>query len=232
MLRSIFTGGMSFQEIVASLFSLAIVIFLCTPVHECAHAFAAKKLGDSTAEIKGRLTLNPFAHIDPLGTIAMVFCGFGWAKPVPVNLVKCRKTSMRTASVIVSLAGPVSNILMALLFMIIYKIVYVSYINSVINSGGVGDFTMLLTVIGILQQIAVINISLAVFNLLPIPPLDGYHIVEGFLPSKWTNAIERHARTIRFVFVLVLISGLFDTPLYYLRLGMYNLLNLITGFIT
>lgn len=86
MLRSLFTGGMTFQQIVASLFSVAIVILLCLPLHECAHGFAAKLLGDDTAEREGRLTLNPFAHIDWFGAIAMVVCGIGWAKPVPVNL--------------------------------------------------------------------------------------------------------------------------------------------------
>lgn len=232
MLRSIFSGGISYQDIIAMVFSLSIVIFLCTPIHECAHALAAKILGDDTADAKGRLTLNPFAHIDPLGTAAMVFCGVGWAKPVPVNLIKCRKTSMRTASVIISLAGPLSNFIMAWLFMIAYKVVAVNYVSSVLSSGNLDNLKMVVTVVAILQQIAVINISLAVFNLIPIPPLDGYHVAESLLPSKWVDVIDRHGRTISFVFTLILISGLFDTPLNYLRMGMFDLLNLITGFIS
>lgn len=226
MLRSIFSGSLSFQEVIIQLFSSAIVILLCLPVHECAHGFAAKLLGDDTAERQGRLTLNPFSHIDWFGAIAMAICGIGWAKPVPVDLRNCRKVSQRAANVIVSIAGPLANVLMALIFMVI-----VGFVKSAMASGNLNGLEAVSTIVSVLAYVAQINALLAVFNLLPIPPFDGYHVLTSFLPSRWVYAIESRAHIINMVMMLLLISGMLSTPIGWLGKMMYNLLNLITSFI-
>lgn len=231
MLRSIFTGSMTFQEIIMSLFSIAVIILLCLPLHECAHGLAAKLLGDDTAEREGRLTLNPFSHIDLFGAIAMALCGIGWAKPVPVNLSRCRKTSIRTANVIVSLAGPLANLLMALVFMIAYKLITVGYIKSASVSGDVSNVDTVASIVSALGQIAAINVMLAVFNMLPIPPFDGYHVLSSFLPAKWVYAIESRAQIINMVMMILLISGVLSLPIRWLQGEVFNLLDLATRFI-
>lgn len=231
MLRSIFTGGLSFESVIIQLFSAMIVIFLCLPVHECAHGFAAKLLGDDTAEREGRLTINPFSHIDLFGAVAMALCGIGWAKPVPVNLSRCRKVSQRAANVIVSIAGPLANILMALIFIIAYKLISVGYMNSVMSSGNLSGFQTVSTIVGVFAYVARINALLAVFNLLPIPPFDGYRVLMSFLPARWVYAIESRAQIINMVMMILLISGILSIPIGWLSDAMYNLLDLMTRFI-
>lgn len=231
MLRSIITGGMNFQQIAAAVFSLAIMILFCLPLHEFAHGFAAKMLGDDTAERAGRLTLNPLSHIDWFGVLAMAICGIGWAKPVPVDLTRCRKTSMRTANFIVSVAGPLSNLLMAIVFMVIYKLIVVGYIKSASASGDISNVGNVLSVVNAFQQIATINVLLAVFNMLPIPPFDGYHALSSFLPAKWVYWVETNSQRIRLVVSLVLISGILSLPIGMLQIAVFNLLDLATRFI-
>ena len=109
-------GKIDIVILVLAFFSVFVIIFLCFPIHECAHAVVAHWLGDDTAYDQGRVTLNPLAHIDLMGALCMLVCSIGWAKPTPVNLHRCRKVSVRTADILVSVAGPVSNILLALLF--------------------------------------------------------------------------------------------------------------------
>ncbi len=208
--------------VIISFFSVFVIIFLCFPIHECAHALTAKLLGDDTAERQGRVTLNPLAHIDPMGAICMCICCIGWAKPTPVDLRNCRKTTMRTANVLVSLAGPLSNILLALIVMIIYKILVVA--------GAVGSETMGYVIVG-LMQIVQINIFLGIFNLIPIPPFDGYHILASFLPAKAVYFMEKNGQIINFIVFVLLISDVLDRPLLFLEAGVFNFLDLITRFI-
>lgn len=231
MLRSIIFGGMDFQQIVASVFAMAVMILFCLPLHECAHGFAAKMLGDDTAERAGRLTLNPLSHIDWFGVLAMALCGIGWAKPVPVDLVRCRKTSIRTANFIVAVAGPLTNLLMAIVFMVIYKLIMVVYIKSISESGDMSSAGTVLSVANALGQIASINVMLAVFNMLPIPPFDGYRALSSFLPAKWVYWVETNSRRVSLVVSLVLISGLLSFPIRWLQSVVFNLLDLATRFI-
>lgn len=213
-------GDATLIEVALEFFSTFVIILVVFPIHECAHALMAKLLGDDTAEYQGRLTLNPFAHIDPMGALAMCLCNIGWAKPTPVDLRRCHKTSMRTANALVSLAGPLSNILLSYVFMIVYKLL-IQFVTTE---------TMYYVCVGILQ-IIVINLYLAVFNLVPIPPFDGYHIIASFLPPKALMWFERNYQTIRIIFFVVLVLGIIQIPLSYIANGIIWLLDKATFFL-
>ena len=142
-------------------------ILMASTVHEYAHGLAAFKMGDPTAKAEGRLTLNPLPHIDPIGAISMILFRFGWSKPVPINEYNFEKRELGTA--ITALAGPISNILLASLLALI-NYAFKPDLNSLF-----GSFLLTFTII---------NLALAFFNVLPIPPLDGHKIVRAILPKK------------------------------------------------
>jgi len=154
----------------------AILIFLVAlvvaiTIHEFSHAFVAYQLGDPTAKIQGRMTLNPFAHLDPLGTIMILLVGFGWGKPVPFDPFNLRNPKRDSA--LISLAGPIANIFLALILASLFRIGEFFHIPS------------LLAISQILQPIVFLNLVLAIFNILPIHPLDGFKILGGILPKEW-----------------------------------------------
>ncbi len=219
MLNEILSGDMT--SIILSAFSLLIVLFVCFPVHECAHATVAKWLGDDTAERQGRVTLNPFAHLDILGTIGLILFGIGWAKPVPVQPYRCRKIrSQKAAMALTAAAGPISNILISLIFMIIWKILIVT-----------GALVSIPYLSYIMNMVITTNLYLAVFNLLPIPPFDGSRIFLAFLPQKYYFSIMKYEQIIMLVILGLLWTGILDIPFMFLSNGLYSFLNLITGFI-
>ncbi len=198
-------GKTEFASVVVAFFAAFVVIFVVFPIHECAHALMAKALGDDTAERQGRLTLNPFAHIDLRGAILICFCNIGWAKPTPVDIRNCRKVSMRTANALVAFAGPLANVLMAYLFMIIFKLIAM---NAEFSE------TTYYIVMAVAQVIQ-INLYLGVFNLVPIPPFDGYHILASFLPPKALIWFERNQQIIYWIFFIFLLMGYASIPLSY-----------------
>lgn len=214
-------GKTDMITMVLSLFSVLVILFLCFPVHECAHALVAHILGDDTASEQGRITLNPLVHIDPMGALCMFVCSIGWAKPTPVNLHRCRKVSVRTADILVSAAGPVSNILMALILIIISKIILVAAAYTA---------TMGYIVAGLVLT-AQINSFLAVINLIPVPPFDGYSLIQGVLPRKAAIWIEEHAQIIHFMVFVLLISGALDKPIGFVSDKILWALDKITWFI-
>jgi Zn-dependent protease len=163
-------------------------ILIASTVHEYAHGWVAYKLGDPTAKAAGRLTLNPLKHIDPIGAISMVLFRFGWSKPVPINEYNFERREVDTA--LTALAGPVSNILLAL---------FVGLVNFVFKPDPNSIFALILIVF------ASINISLAVFNLIPIPPLDGHKIVRALLPKGiryYWEKLEKFSVIIILIFIL------------------------------
>jgi len=162
------------------LIALSIMSLTSMPVHEWAHAWTAYKLGDDTAAMRGRLTLNPLAHIDPIGTISLLLFGYGWGKPVPISPYRLRG-NMRASWALVSVAGPFSNLVLAVLAAIPFRMGWLSFYAS---SGSAINLS------GILFQFIIINLTLMLFNLIPIPPLDGSRVLTWLLPQRWANVIN------------------------------------------
>ena len=213
-------GKSEIVTVVVSFFSVFVIIFLCFPVRTYAKAFVAHLLGDDTASEQGRLTLNPLAHIDPMGALCMLICSIGWSKPVPISLYRCRKVSIRTADILVSAAGPVSHILMALIFMIIYKIIWVTAAS-----------TTALYILYAMLTVTQINTYLAVIHLIPVPPFDGYSLIQGLLPRKQAIWVEEHAQILNMIVFVLLVSGVLSVPLAYASDGIMWVLDKITFFI-
>ena len=157
-------------------------VFLCLTIHETCHGLAAYALGDPTAKSMRRLSLNPLRHIDWIGLCMMFFCGFGWAKPVPVDPRYFRKPKQGMA--LTALAGPVSNLLLALLLLLFSRLIY--------DFAPYSDLWNL--VFGFLLDTAVLSIGLGVFNLVPIPPLDGSKVLAAFLPDRAYFQLMRYER--------------------------------------
>ena len=194
-----------YQLIFIQLASILFVVFCTLPVHEFAHAWMAVKLGDETPRYKGRLTLRPMAHIDIIGAAMILLVGFGYAKPVPVNINNLKNG--RKSFALVALAGPLSNIIMALIFTLCKTVIYVLVSKTVIPVIAYTVFG------GFFMYAATINISLAVFNLLPIPPLDGSRIATLLIPSKYYYKIMQYERYIMIGMFVLLWTGILSTPL-------------------
>ena len=178
-------------------------VLVAITFHEFAHGIVAYKLGDNTAKNEGRLSLNPFAHLDPIGTLMLVFAGFGWGKPVHVNPSNyTRKISMEKGEAIVSVAGPVMNILLAFVFAIIYFVIY-KFAGSEILDSTVGWVIM-----QIIASTIATNVGLGVFNLIPLPPLDGSKIIMPFLPYKAKQWFINNEQIFYLVFIVLWITGL------------------------
>jgi Zn-dependent protease len=165
------------------LVTLAILFLTSMPFHEWAHAWAAFQLGDDTAARQGRLTINPLAHLDPIGTLSLVFFGFGWGKPVPVSPYRLRG-NMRGSQALVSVAGPLSNLVLAMLAAIPFRLGWVSLYGA----------SSIISWQGILIQFISINLALMLFNLIPFPPLDGSRVLAWLLPRQWATQLDQLER--------------------------------------
>ena len=206
-----------------------LIIFLVLPIHECAHAWAAHKMGDETAAYSGRLTLNPLAHIDILGALCLLITGFGWAKPVPINPLKFKK--QRFGIAITAAAGPLSNLAVSFIAMIIYRLVLSLPGGSGYFLSSAGDITGGFVILYILQFFILVNIGLAIFNLIPIPPLDGSKIISYFTSAKLDRWIYEHQLIVNAVFFAVIITGILSKPLNIIGGYVYDLFWFITNFI-
>ena len=193
-----------------------ICILFLLPIHECAHAFASSLLGDKTAQYQGRLSLNPLRHLDIMGAICLLLGGFGWAKPVAINPYnfKNRKIGMALSA----FAGPLSNFLVSFVMLLIARIILFFPITN----------NFVPAIIQVLAMIAQISIGLGVFNMIPLPPLDGSRIFLVFLPEKYYFKIMDYEQYISIALMVLIISGALDVPLGFIGgliySGMFNIL--------
>ena len=177
---------MFFDMNIPTLISRIFVLLTAFAVHEFAHAWTANYFGDNTPRANGRLTLNPLAHLDVMGSLMLVFVGFGWAKPVPVNVYALDRRSP-AAFMWVSLAGPMSNLLMAVVASIPFQLGLFTLQDAYFGSIG----TFLPSIAYVLYEFVYINLVLMLFNLIPLYPLDGEKIAQYFFPPAWADFLER-----------------------------------------
>ncbi len=197
----------------------AVALVTAIPVHEASHALAADLLGDPTAKAAGRLSLNPLRHLDLFGCLCLLAAGIGWAKPVPVNprqFAHPRRDMALTAA-----AGPVSNLLMAALALVAAKLV------GWLMPAGEGTYLFYLFWL----NLCLINISLAVFNLLPVPPFDGSRILAALLPAGGAVWMARRGKFILIAVLVLLFLGVLDGPLQFLTRAVFGYLDLATRWI-
>ncbi len=203
------------------IFSRLVTLLLVMPVHEASHALVAKWLGDDTAERQGRISLNPFAHLDLMGSILIVFTGFGWAKPVQVN--PNRMKHPRGGYALTALAGPVSNLIVAFLSIFVWACLLCT--KSGITAYMSSDITAMSSVLMLLQFLFSINVGLAMFNLIPVPPLDGFNVLRFFLGSKVDRWFYEHQQQLQLGFLL------FILVLNYIP-SQFNLLSIAREFVS
>lgn len=206
------------------LLSALIVIFVSTPIHEFAHAFAAVKLGDPTPKYRGRKTINPFAHIDYIGSLLIVLFGFGWAKPVEVNSRNFNNPKRDMA--ITAFAGPLSNVILGFIGYLILKLLFLNFAFEIVYSRSFAYY-----VYRFLNYFVQINISLAVFNLIPIPPLDGSKILAAFLPNRTYYMLMQYERYFPYILILLVVTDVLNTPINFLFDCVIRLFELLTFWI-
>ena len=216
-------GGFSWHEMLSSLMASIVLIFVISPLHELAHGFAAIKLGDNTPRYQGRMTLNPLAHIDYTGALMMVLFGFGWAKPVQVNMYNFKNPKRDMA--ITALAGPLSNFLFAFVIGLFLAPVIKWYYTS--------QSELAFLLFGIMEYLIIYSLYICFFNLIPIAPLDGSRILSAVLPNRYYYAImrlERYSFLIIVVLFYVLDFGAgISSVAYNIANGFLSLSNLIFG---
>lgn len=199
MLRQLLSGSLDFWNVIVYLLSTLAVIFITMPIHEFAHAFVATKLGDPTPRYQGRLTINPFAHIDYFGALAMLAVGVGWANPVRINARNFKNS--KTGMALTAFAGPVSNVILAVISLLIGKIFLVLPIT-------IGSYIYMF-----FNMIAVLSVYLAVFNFIPIPPFDGSRILFAILPDRYYFKVMQYERYLMIGLLLLVATGALSGPI-------------------
>ena len=224
MLKHLLSDGNIQSYIIQLLLSLPVCL-LALSVHETAHGYVAYRLGDPTARSMGRLTLDPFKHIDPIGFLCMVLFGFGWAKPVPINTRYFKKPKRDMA--LTGVAGPISNLLLAVIFALLMKLFYILLPHANLTSDFV--FLMLMYTRSFLYYGIYLNVALAIFNLLPIPPMDGSRLLFAVLPSGLYFKIMRYEQYIYIAVLLLLAFGVLTPVVSFLTNAVMKLLFLAVG---
>ncbi|WP_339324060.1 site-2 protease family protein [Paenibacillus sp. FSL W8-0194] len=196
-----------------------VVLVIAFTVHEFSHAYFAYKFGDPTAKLLGRVTLNPAVHFDLLGIILLLIAGFGWARPVPVNRDNFK--SPRLMGVVVSAAGPLSNFFLAVIGTFIYSLLISTGVLASISNEKLLEAIMMF-----FQLFGLMNFFLFLFNLIPLPPLDGYRIVEDLVPRRVRGKLQQVEQWSVFIFLLILFIPVLQSytikPLYTLAYNLYN----------
>lgn len=205
MILDLLRGGEPFELIITFL-SRLFVIFCTMPIHEYAHALIATKLGDNTPKYSGRLTLNPMAHISPIGAVMIFLCGFGYAKPVNVNPRNFKDPKKGMA--FTAIAGPISNLIMGFIAILVSTIFAKIYYSN--------HATLFLAINYFMYFAGVVNVNLAVFNLLPIPPLDGSRILQLLIPAKYYFKFMQYERYVVIIVFVLILSGVLSGPLSYI----------------
>lgn len=223
VLFSIMSGGIDLLSLLLTLPGVIIAITF----HEFAHAFAAYKLGDDTPKMQGRLNLNPLSHLDPMGFILLIFAHVGWGKPVQINPRNFdRKYSMSAGEAIVSVAGPVMNFVLAIVFAVIYYAIL--KIAPMFIMSEIGFYVMLM-----IQSAAIVNVGLGVFNLIPLPPLDGSKIFRNFMSYNVKAWLDKYERYFYFAFLILWITGLagdiISPIISWLTGGLFKIIGLLFG---
>lgn len=199
----------------------ALCVFLSLSFHEFCHGFAAYKMGDNTAKNLGRLNMSPMSHIDPIGAICLFFFGFGWARPVPVNPRNFGQRKYKSGMVITSVAGPVSNLLLAFVSALLTGLMYFVFGDWELSVVGYNIITIVLK---IFETLMIMNISLAIFNLIPIPPLDGSKILNAVLPARIYFKIMQYEQYGFIILLLIINLPPFRGLLNFLVGGVYGIL--------
>ncbi len=211
---------------IVSLLISAFCVFLSLSVHEFAHGYAAHRLGDDTAKSMGRLNLTPSSHLDPIGALCLFLFGFGWAKPVPINPGNFKAGKRKSGMVITSIAGPISNLLLAFIALLIMRIIEAFFFASSQFSSMI--FSVLLILLSVLMEM---NIGLAIFNLLPVPPLDGSKILNAVLPARLYFKIMQYEQYGFIILILLLNLPVFSNLLGFLSNAVYVFYNWVIGLI-
>ncbi len=201
-----------------------IVLFTAITFHEYAHGWVAHKLGDPTAKSMGRLTLNPLAHLDPIGALMMIFFRFGWAKPVPVNPYYFKEPKKDMA--LVAVAGPIANILTAFVSITICPI-FVAVVNKL---GAINIVTIFIA--QLFAACAQLNVYFAIFNLIPFPPLDGSKILFSVLPNEIYNKLLMYEKYGMIVLILLSVTGILGEIIYYAAMPLTSAMNMWVNFLS
>ena len=220
MLRYLLASQGDIQSYIVQLLLCLPIILLSLSLHETAHGYVAYKLGDPTAHSLGRLTLNPLRHLDPIGFLCMLLFGFGWAKPVPINTRYFKHPKRDMA--LTGAAGPLSNLLLAMVFTLLLKIADLTLMNIGYHSeitAQMASYLMIFLFLGIQ-----LNVGLAIFNLIPLPPLDGSRVFYALLPSKYYFKVMKYERYIQIALMIALFFGVLTPLLNFLTDGTMKLL--------